>query len=60
MIPAKAERIDMLDRRVFWSTDNWTTVFVQKPDDETSRRLTGRAADRARFLAIAQAHGGTA
>lgn len=56
MIPAKAETVEMVDGRIYWSTDNWATVFVARPGGK-SRRLTGRAADLARLLAISQAHG---
>ena len=54
MIPTNAETIEMLDGRVFFSTDTWVTVFVAKPGEQL-RKVTGRAADVARFLAVAQA-----
>jgi hypothetical protein len=37
-------KIEMLDGRVYTSTDNWATVW------RGSRRVTGREADLVRFL----------
>jgi hypothetical protein len=47
----------MLDGRVYSTEDNWTTVYVTSPGGKR-RRITGRAADLARFLAITQYSGG--
>jgi hypothetical protein len=53
MIPRGAERVEMVDGRVYYSLDNWTTVFLVKPSGKP-RRISGKDADLARFLAISQ------
>ena len=57
MIPKGAETVEMVDGRVYFSTDNWTTVYVVRPSGKTSL-VTGRAADLARFIAISQSSAG--
>ncbi|MCZ8545040.1 hypothetical protein OOJ09_12675 [Mesorhizobium qingshengii] len=51
-IPAGAEKVEMVDGRVYYSTDNWHTVYLVK--DGKARKLNGKEADLARFLAISQ------
>lgn len=49
-IPAGAARVEMVDGRVYYSTDGWQTVYRVK--DGKVRKVTGKEADLARFLAI--------
>ncbi|MER8619212.1 hypothetical protein NKG99_20635 [Mesorhizobium sp. M1409] len=55
----KRETVEMVDGRVYFSDDNWTTVHVIPPGGQP-RRVTGKAADLARFLAVAQSSAGPA
>jgi hypothetical protein len=48
-IPAHAKTVEMVDGRVY-SLDNWHTVYVVERGK--SRKLSGKEADLARFLAI--------
>lgn len=50
-IPANAKVVEMVDGRVYYSTDNWLTVYLVKPGGKP-RKLTGKEADLARFIAI--------
>ena len=43
---AGREEVEMLDGRVYFSTNNWTTVYVKWPSGRTER-LTGKEADQA-------------
>lgn len=52
------ETIEMLDGRVYFSDDNWQTVFRQRRDDSRHRVVTGKEADLARFIAVAQSSAG--
>ena len=45
------DEIEMLDGRVFFSTDNWVTVYLKQ--DGRVRLVTGTKADLARYLAVA-------
>jgi hypothetical protein len=47
------DTVEMVDGRVYHSDDDWQTVYVTAPGGKP-RRITGRAADLARFLAVAQ------
>lgn len=49
--PKNATLIEMLDGRIFWSTDSFFTVRQSGRE----RPITGRQADLIRFLAAAQA-----
>lgn len=52
------ETVEMVDGRVYLTTDNWETVYVKR--NGKMRRVTDKKeADRARLFAIAQAHGGS-
>ena len=51
-IPAGAKTVEMVDGRIYYSTDGWHTVYLVK--DGKARKLTGKQADLARFLAIKQ------
>lgn len=47
----KREEIEMLDGRVFFSTDNWETVYLKR--DGRIRLVIGTEADLARYFAVA-------
>ena len=49
----KREEVEMLDGRVFFSTDNWETVYLKRGG--RVRLVIGSEADLARYLAIAHA-----
>jgi hypothetical protein len=53
------DQVEMVDGRVYSTDDNWVTVFVT-PAGGKRRRITGKAADLARFLAVAQSSAGPA
>lgn len=48
---SERQTVEMVDGRVYHSDDNWTTVYVTSPGGKP-RKITGRAADLARFLHI--------
>jgi hypothetical protein len=50
-LPANAETVEMTDGRVYYSTDNWHTIYVVKPGGKP-RKLTGKQASHARLLAV--------
>lgn len=50
-IPKGAETVETIDGRIFFSTDKWATVHLIEPG-KNARRIGGRQADLARFLAI--------
>jgi len=54
--PAGAETVETVDGRLFYSTDNWSTVFVIVRGKR--RKVAGDEADLARFLAAAQSSAG--
>jgi hypothetical protein len=49
----KRETVEMIDGRVYFSDDNWQTVYLMRPGGKP-RRISGKDADLARFLAVAQ------
>lgn len=49
----KRETVEMVDGRVYASTDNWQTATVT-PRGGRPRPLAGKALELARFLAISQ------
>ncbi|MBZ9856721.1 hypothetical protein LB566_23295 [Mesorhizobium sp. CA13] len=51
-IPAQAAKVEMVDGRVYYSTDDWHTVFIVEPGRAKARKLSGEEADLARFLAL--------
>lgn len=51
--PAGAQRVEMVDGRIFWSTDKWETAWLTTPAGKV-RQLQGEQADFARFLAVSQ------
>jgi hypothetical protein len=53
----KRETVEMVDGRVYYSDDNWTTIYIMRPSGKR-RRVEGREADLARFLAVAQSSAG--
>jgi hypothetical protein len=49
------ETVETIDHTVYFSDDNWATIFKRRPHRGTVWRVTSKAeADRVRFLAIAQ------
>lgn len=58
----KRQRVEMVDGRVYYSEDGWETVWKSRwPADgfiRVSREVTGKEADRARFLWAMQAGAG--
>ena len=54
--PAEAETVQTVDGRIFWSRDNWATVYLIQRGKQ--RKLGGKEADLARFLAVAQSSAG--
>ena len=56
--PAGAETIELIDHTVYWSRDNWQTIFEIRPGADRSRKLPVSQANLVRFLAIAQASAG--
>ena len=50
-LPAGAKTVEMVDGRVYYSTDNWQTVYLVKPGGKP-RKLSGEEADLGRFLAF--------
>lgn len=55
----KRETVEMVDGRVFYSDDNWQTVYLIRPSGKT-KLLTGKEADLVRFIAVAQSSAGPA
>lgn len=54
----KRQQVEMLDGRVFFSHDNWETVW-RKTSPTHQRRVTDKEeADMVRFIAICQASAG--
>lgn len=50
---SKREEVEMVDGRVYYSDDNWTTVYKAALGGlGGGRPVTGREADLARFLAV--------
>jgi hypothetical protein len=50
------DKVVMLDGRVFWTRDDWATVYLSKPGQTRSMKVVDKEeADLARFLAVAQA-----
>lgn len=55
----KREVLEMLDGRVFFSTDNWQTVWQSRGLGRSHRCVTDKQeADYVRFLVVAQSSGG--
>ena len=59
---AAREAVEMVDGRLYWSDDNWETVWKRRATHwadgfakTPSTKVTGREADFARFLAVSQA-----
>lgn len=52
VIPPDAQVVEMVDGRVFYSTDRWESVYLISAPGKKARRISGRQADLARFLAI--------
>lgn len=52
----RRETLEMLDGRVYYSEDNWHTIWQA---GEKPRKVTDKGeADRIRFLVVAQSSGG--
>lgn len=59
----KRETLEMADGRVFFSSDNWLTIWQARgmPNGSSHRKLIDKQeADLIRFLAVAQSSGGPA
>lgn len=59
----KRETLEMLDGRVFFSDDNWATIWQRRgmPNGSSHRKIIKKdEADKIRFLVIAQSSGGPA
>lgn len=55
------EILEMLDGRVFFSDDNWKTIWQARgmPNGRSHRKLIDKhEADKVRFLAVAQSSAG--
>lgn len=50
-IPPNAKMVETIDGRIFFSDDNWETVWLIKRGGKP-RQVTGEVADLGRFLAI--------
>jgi hypothetical protein len=51
-IPAGAKTIEMVDGRVYYSLDNWHTIYLARPNP---RQVIGEEADLVRFLVVSGA-----
>lgn len=57
--PADAETVEMLNGIIYWSRDNWQTIYAFTPSTKRSRKVAaGVASDRVRFLAVSQSSAG--
>lgn len=57
MMKPKRDEVELVDGTLYFTADNWETVWCRR--EGVSQKVTDKEeADRARFLAIAQAHGG--
>lgn len=57
----KRETLEMLDGRVYFSDDNWTTVWLRRghANGSSHRKIINKQeADRVRFLVVAQSSAG--
>jgi len=53
------ETVETVMGEVFWSDDNWVTVWkLALGGQGGERKLTGKAADRVRYLAVIKYGGG--
>lgn len=56
---SKRETVEMVDGRVYYSDDNWHTVYKAALGGLGGGRVvTGKEADLARFIAVAQSSAG--
>lgn len=51
--PVGAETVEMVDGRIFWSLDNWATIYVINASGRC-RQVAADKIDLVRFLAVAQ------
>lgn len=59
MIPKGAETVEMVDGRVYYSTDNWQAIWLIRPHYEVATKVRDRRkADLIRFLAVSQSSAG--
>lgn len=54
----EGDLLEMLDGRVFWSDDNWQTIWAQSRDGKRWKRVPEDAVDLVRFIAVSQSSGG--
>jgi hypothetical protein len=50
----KRERLEMLDGRVYFSDDNWATVYLMRPSGKTKLIDKKEEADKIRYLVLCQ------
>jgi hypothetical protein len=53
LVPRDAELIEMVDGRVYWSTDKWQSATLVDRYGKV-RKLEGQALHHAQFLAVSQ------
>lgn len=51
---AREDLLEMLDGRVFWSDDNWQTIWARSRDGKRWKQVPADSVDLVRFLAISQ------
>ena len=56
-LPNGVETLEMLDGRLYYSDDNWQTVYLVR-NGKTSTVRDKLAADRVRFLVVCQSSAG--
>lgn len=55
----KRQTVEMADHRVYFSTDNWKTVWQERGLGRSHRKVLDKdEADRVRFIAVAQSSAG--
>lgn len=55
----KRETLEMLDGRVFYSEDNWQTIFQVQEKGQAPRPIRSKGeADKIRYLVVAQGSAG--
>jgi hypothetical protein len=55
----KREKVELIDHRVFFSTDNWKTIWQERGLGRSHRKVLDKEeADMVRFIAIAQSSAG--
>jgi hypothetical protein len=55
---SSTDTVEMVDGRVYLTTDNWQTIFMKQRGDDRIRRVPAKQLDFVRFLAVAQSSAG--